>query len=56
MPLAAPDYDEHRLSINLCLVSQRQPGHTYWEQTLHIQTMSSLALLAFKWRESESLR
>ena len=41
--LAAPGYVEHWISMHLCLVGQRQPCHTYWHQSSHIQTMSSRA-------------
>ena len=41
MGLAAPGYVEHRLSMHLCLVGQRQLGHTHWHQSPHIQTMFS---------------
>ena len=43
MGLAAPGYLEQRPSMHLCLVGQRQLGHTYWHQSSHIQTMSSEA-------------
>ena len=50
-------------SISLCWApalhaslscGQRQPGYNYLRKFSHIQTMSSQAVLAFQWRESES--
>ena len=43
MRLAVPSYVEHQLSMHLCLMGQRQLGHTYRHQSSHIQTMSSEA-------------
>ena len=48
--LAAPGYVEHRLSMYLSLVGQCQLGHTFWHQSSHIQTMSSIDLPFFTGR------
>ena len=47
MGLAAPGYVEQQLSKHLCLVGQRQLGHTYQHQSSHIRTMSYEAFFTF---------